>query len=361
MKNVVFMGCILSAVLSTAVLAATTDPWFTGPLLFDSAQVTPIGSQTLQLAGQYSTTPSIYAYTGEKVSIPLAMNDVVFGQYSYGLSSKVDAKVNVIYVKNQTEGQASSGFGDTLIELGYQVLTQGESRWRPDFRVAVLQLFPTGRYTDLNPSLFATDATGVGSYQTSFGLNFGLLTQLNGTSHYLKASGSITATYTNTAKLRGNSIYGGTNTTLGSINPGNAIAFDLAGEYTLTQHWVAVIETFLLAQQASDFSGELGTNPASFKPLITQHILRRRAGVKSEDLKKSNQEALQTNHIIPSNYNIGNSQGIGNGHLYSLSLAPALEYNLTENIGLIGGCWFTLEGRNVPSFFSGVLQFNLTW
>ncbi len=43
----------------------------------------------------------------------------------------------------------------------------------------------------------------------------------------------------------------------------------------------------------------------------------------------------------------------------SFSLAPALEYNWSANIGLIGGVWFTVGGRNTSRFVSGVLAFNV--
>lgn len=360
MKKISLACCMLLIILNSD-LYAQKEPWFTGPLIFDSAEITPVGSQFLQLTNQFSNSRYIYDYNGTRIPIPLASTDNIILKYAYGLSSKMDMELDMLYMGNQTLGQSKSGIGDTAIELGYQVLTQGNSHWRPNFRVALIELFPTGRYNQLNPTLLATDATGSGSYQTSVGLNFDLLTQFSGTEHYLKTSGSITAIYANSVKLRGDNIYGGAQNTRGRINPGNAIVLDLAAEYTLTQNWVAVLESFVLAQQASDFSGELGSNPSSFKTLITSNIRRRGSSLTPEQLIDDNRAVFQSNHIRPSNRNIGSGQDIGNGNLYELSLAPAIEYNFSENIGIIGGCWFTVEGANTPYFFSSVIQLDTRW
>ena len=39
-----------------------------------------------------------------------------------------------------------------------------------------------------------------------------------------------------------------------------------------------------------------------------------------------------------------------------LSVAPAVEYNATSNLGFIGGVWFSVWGRNSNAFVSGILS-----
>ncbi len=41
------------------------------------------------------------------------------------------------------------------------------------------------------------------------------------------------------------------------------------------------------------------------------------------------------------------------------SLAPALEYNFSEDVGIIAGIWFSTSGRNTIDFISYVAS--LTW
>lgn len=360
MKNIVKNTCLLFALLACS-FNLQADPWFTGSLLFDSAETAPPDSGGIAVIFENSNSPTIYDYAGNIVSIPLSMSNSATILFGHGLTSNMDLGLFLYYNENQTQGLSSSGFGDTAVELGYQVLTQDDSNYRPNFRISVTQLFPTGRYSNLNPSLYATDATGIGSYQTAVGLNFDLLTQFKGTSHYLKVSGSVTGTLSATTKIRGLNTYGGDIATIGYINPGNAIALDLAAEYTLTQNWVAVIETFLMAQKASVFTGILGPNPASFDAYITENITRNNPDTSGAERRQARIQAYLSNHIRPTTHNIGNAQNIGSGNMYLLDLAPAIEYNFTENFGVIGGVVFTLEGKNSPYYFNSVLQFVYGW
>ena len=57
----------------------------------------------------------------------------------------------------------------------------------------------------------------------------------------------------------------------------------------------------------------------------------------------------------------GNPAEIGSGSSDVLSLAPALEWNFTENLGIIGGVWFSLTGRNSEDFISYVFSVNVVY
>ena len=335
------LHCLLLFIFS---LTARAEPWMTGPYLFDSALVASVGSHNVDVLYQSLNTPSIYADSGAVIPIPLATSDFLALQYTTGLSSFSDLELITTYVRNQTEGNSSNNLGDTLMELGFQVLTQGTSHSRPNFRIAILELFPTGRYFQLKPSLFGTDATGAGSYQTSVEFAFNLLTQLQGTEHYLRASASAIATISSVVPLRGDSIYGGSPTTRGYINPGNAISIDLAAEYALTQNWVLDVETLVLAQRASNFKGYIGPNGSDFGAFI-----------------RNDPNAKQSNHIRPTRFNINNVQGIGSGNLYELTLSPGIEYNFSEHVGILLGCWISVEGKNTPNFFSSTFKLNLVY
>ena len=325
------------------------DPWFTGALLAGSAETAGPGSAGLSITFQNANTPSIYNYAGDLTTVPLSMSNSIDFDLGYGLNSKMDIGLYLNYVQNQTVGISNSGIGDTALELGYQVITQGNSNYRPNFAITITQSFPIGRYTNLNPSDYATDATGNGAYQTSVGLNFDLLTHFKGTSHYLKASGSVTATLTSNAKLNRVSIYGGDIDTDGYINPGNDISLDLAAEYTLTQNWVAVIETNVLAQQASVCSGVLGSNPASFNAFTP--------GIAGEEFLL----ARRGFWIRPTRHNIFNAQNIGSGNMYLLELSPQIEYNFTGSFGCNAGVVVAMEGRNSAYYLNYMLEFVYGW
>ncbi len=126
----------------------------------------------------------------------------------------------------------------------------------------------------------------------------------------------------------------------------------MAAEYSITQNWVAVIETYILAQQASSFTGVITTDSSSFDQQVAQSRVLNKHG----RLKR-----ITFNNITPSQHNIGGSDNIGSGNVAEITLAPALEYNFSENLGIIGGAWFTLSGKNTPAFISTMIELTMSW
>ena len=50
----------------------------------------------------------------------------------------------------------------------------------------------------------------------------------------------------------------------------------------------------------------------------------------------------------------GDPAMVGRGYGNLLTIAPAVEYNFNEHVGVIAGPWFSLRGRNVSEFFGVV-------
>nr|NGX30574.1 hypothetical protein [Candidatus Anoxychlamydiales bacterium] len=44
-----------------------------------------------------------------------------------------------------------------------------------------------------------------------------------------------------------------------------------------------------------------------------------------------------------------------------LSLAPAIEYNFSQNLSLISGAWFSVRGRNTANFATGIITLTYTF
>jgi hypothetical protein len=57
----------------------------------------------------------------------------------------------------------------------------------------------------------------------------------------------------------------------------------------------------------------------------------------------------------------GFSGAIGSGQFNQTALAPAIEYNFSDNVGLISGVWFSLSGVNTAHFITYVLALNAYW
>ena len=326
---------ILFFILNQPVFAE--DPWFTGPFFADSGKTIPAGHSDLTLTGAYTPSNSIYINNLSIVPTYTFTSTNLDWQFSYGLSDVFDVEVEGVVVKNYTRGQSTEAIGDTRIQLGYQLIKH--QSYRPDVRVMVAEIIPTGRYENLKAARDGTDATGMGSYQTLLGVNFETSSQFSN-QHTLKTIISIMDIYSAETSIHGISTYGGNKDVKGRIKPGNAFILDIAGELSVTQNWVAVLEGYFQYVKSSRFKGR-------FSPIYS-------------DVEAQHPVVQRLHGLFPSKHNIG-QQGLGNGNVDELSLAPAIEYNFSASYGLIMGTWFTTAGKNTPRFSALLLGLNAYW
>jgi hypothetical protein len=135
----------------------------------------------------------------------------------------------------------------------------------------------------------------------------------------LNLSPRLAFSYTvpNPLHVKNYNAYGGTYGTNGTVYPGNAFSFDFGLEYNLSQNWVIANDFYYQHNNKYRFSGNTGFVEPGVPALMTSP---------SSD---------------------------------QFSLAPAIEYNWSQNIGIIGGVWFTFAGRNASRFVTGVIAFNV--
>ncbi|CEK10436.1 transporter family protein [Legionella hackeliae] len=293
-------------------------PWFTGPLLAPAGHTIPRGHTNLEVYGFYTDNEGIYTRHWKLIHTPRSESIVGNPIFSHGLTDKLDIQYGIPYVYNKNQGASAQGLGDTSVALGYQLLEQKGSSWRPDLRVTVQEIIPTGKFETLNPLNNGADATGLGSYQTGIAFNFQHLRQI-GETHYLRTRLSLNYLHAYDVDIEGASSFGGTTQTLGTINPGSLFTADLAAEFTLTQNWVAVMEGYYASRAATRFRGFIGNDAQ------------------------------------------GNPASIGHGDIEEITLSPAIEYNFSPNIGIIAGPWFTVSGRETTKFISYVAAINAYW
>jgi hypothetical protein len=321
------------------------ESWFTGPLMALPARTIPRGHINLQLFNYGFINNAIYNHEWQSVKTAPYTQLILSPQLYYGLTDQIDVEWNPSYINNRTQGKESQGLGDTAITLGFQVLKQSEFIKQPDLRVTIEEILPSGRYDQLSTEDKATDALGIGNYQTEFGLNFQYLSHLTET-HDFNTMVSLYYTYAGAVNIRGLSAYGGTPFVDGQIKPGNAFAIDLAGELSLTRNWVAVMEGYYQYAQASSFKNARHSFLSHLSPERRLNLNKPRS-------------------FFPSKQNIGGLYDdkfpIGNGIIDSVLLAPAIEYNFTDSYGVIVGSIFSLVGKNVPVLSSLVVSFNANW
>lgn len=297
----------------------TADPWFTGPLLAPSAHTIPKGHTNLEVYGLNIISNGHYNSEGHVDPRPRFITKVVNPVVSHGLTDRIDVQFNIPYSQNSTLGIHGSGIGDVAAALGFQLLEQKQSPRMPDLKLSIQETFPTGRFQRLSPEGAGTDSTGYGSYQTQVALNFQYLASVF-TSHYLRTRFSVSHIYYSPVSVHGLNSYGGTVRTNGTIEDGTENNLDLAFEFTLTQHWVAVMEGYWSHGQSTQFNSQFGIGTIG-----------------------------------------GPSENIGSGSYFEEGLAPALEYNFNENVGLIGGVWFPVKGTNSSHYTTYALALNAYW
>lgn len=309
-------------VISSLILvssSALAEPWFTGPLLTPAGHTIPRGHTNLEVYGLNITSNGNYNAQGQVVHGPHFTTKVANPFFTHGLTDWMDVQFSLPYVFNKTLEQHYNGIGDVAAGVGLQLLEQKQSTWKPDVRFVFQETIPTGRFDNLSPIAAGTDSTGFGSYQSQFALNFQRLSSLFKT-HYLRTRVSVSHIHYSPVTVNGLNSYGGTTNTFGTVNGGEENDAYLAFEFTLTQHWVAVMEGYWSRGDATGFNSIFGIG------------------------------------------NLGRpDDNISRGSYFEEGLSPALEYNFNSNVGLIGGVWFPVKGTNTSHYLTYALALNAYW
>ena len=170
----------------------------------------------------------------------------------------------------------------------------------PWLKFTLQETFPSGQYQRAKNT---AELSGLGTYGSNANILFYKLFHLSDL-HYLSTFLSIGYTVNSWVHVHGLNAYG---TGSGTVKPGDGFRAIFSFEYTLNQNWVFAMDNVYL------------------------HTNKNR----SSTLPSPSEEQL--------------------------SIAPAIEYNFSDNFGIIAGSWFTVAGRNSQQFYSGVIAFDLTW
>ena len=295
-------------------------PWFTGPILAPAGHTVPAGKTNYQpylfVTDNYSPDPS------------WVINPFI--QFTRGLTSWMDLKIETQAFFTFKDHQVGSNLSDFQVILGFQAMEDNPNGWEPDLRITFGETFPTGRYEKLNPDKMGADGTGGGSYETEVSFNFQKLFHISG-DQWLRPRLFLRYAVPAPVTVHEFNTYGGGFGTNGKVYPGNSFIGILAFEYAMTQNWVLALDIQAIYADKTSFSGKKGID-----------IQSRTAAQGSGKFNK-----------------IGIPAGIGSGKSVQWSYAPALEYNFTQNLGVIGGVWFTGATRNSTEFISYVISINL--
>ncbi len=290
------------------------NPWYAGPLLTGSPSMVPPGEGLIQPYVFVTDNYATFDGNRHSESIPdlVNLNPLMF--FQTGVTNWLDTILIVQGDVNWQNGLTGGGFGDTTWQLGFPITRQG--LYLPAMKIYLTEVFPTGRYQKLSATKSGLESTGGGSFQTGIGFVIGKII-LWDTLHPMSLRLSLNYTVPAPVHVKGFNSYGGGYDTDGTIYPGNTFKASFGSEVSLTQNWVFANDVVYQTSAHTRFSGTTGTTLSHGR---------------------------------------GSAASVGGGSSDSLSLAPAIEYNFTPNLNLLGGVWFTVYGRNTHNFVSGIIS-----
>lgn len=287
----------------------TFEQWFTGPLFTPMAITPEKNHPALEVTVGFKDQ---YGFYDDNWNIKYTSN--LWSLFNYydaqlGISSVLGMEIIASWSANFRKNASSVRLQDTTLRVGFQVCNEVPGTWIPDFRIILQEVFPTGKYNNLNPSKFETDLSGLGSYQTGMYLAFQKLFNLN-ENHKYQMRFSAGYFVPSPVNVEGFSAYGGGYGTKGKVYPGHYISIFCSGEYNLNKRWALAFDSNFQYNFKGRFSGKEGTLGPDKKATI------------------SSPEAVM------------------------FTLAPELEFTFTKNTGMLLGTWFSLFGKNTPAFLS---------
>ena len=296
--------------------AISQGPLFTGTLL--STRGTTIDEGHVNVMPYFYSTEfgGLFNNNWRLQSATQTRTNILQTYLIYGLTSRIDIEVAPQWVGNHAVNESTVGFGDFPVQIGFHALRPPPDSWAPDVRIWVQETFPTGTFTDLSPSKVGLGGTGGGSFATTLGV--GVQKIFLGTDdHVFRARMNATYGFYSPVDVQGFNSYGGGFGTVGRVEPGSVTTLIVAGEYTLTRHVALALDVSAQFVNATHFSGSVGVG---------------------------------TN---------GEPAAIGKGYSEVISIAPGVEYNWNQHVGIIAGPWFSVLGKNAQAFFGFVAGISL--
>jgi hypothetical protein len=284
--------------------AAVQNQWFTGTLEAPSPALPVPGLLEVEPYAIFTRNTGAYDTNGDYHSARGINVFTLVGDLKYGLTDRVSVQAvpSLSHVANTLSHY--TGVGDLPIELEYRFNDENNMTGLPSVTAAVGLNLPIGKYDGLHTPL---SGFGSGAYTVKEQLLAqSLFDTAGGHPMRFRFYGAAYEPLGNTS-VNDVSIYGTSQGFHGRVRPGFSAVLGIGGGYAFDQRWVFAMD--LVFNYAHGFS--LGGTDALSGPV--------------------------------------DSHG---GRSTSTALAPALEYNLSGNVGIIAGIEFTANGHNSSSYFA---------
>ncbi len=285
-------------------------PWLTGPLLTTSAYTVPAGHFNFEPYAFFVQDIGFFGSNGhfhraKKRSD--AINSVEVCQL--GLTDRVDINILPQFTYTYGSGKSYIGMGDLIIGPSFQIIRDDKRYYNTTFKVGLSQVFPSGKFDNLNPIFSGNDGIGNGGYSTKIYAVGSKLFHIY-KENFLAARAAYSMIFFQPFEVNGTNYFGGSDDTRGKLFRGASFIFDIGLELTLSLHWALALDIENLYMTGSTFKGD---------------------------------------STVP----VGNPNST-----YTLSFAPAIEYNFNKNVGIIFGGWITGYSINATGIYNAVVALN---
>jgi hypothetical protein len=299
------------SVLFTKTLVAIDEektPWFIGTLLSQFGENIEPGRLLVSPALVVSR---IYGTYNSHSNLVRNRNVHVYSWLYFmegGLTKDIDYSFELDGFYAHASEANSFHVSDVHLLFGFQISKDKKKSWIPDFRVLIGQGIPLGKYDHLNPAMGFADITGSGAHETALVFVAQKIFYTR-PKHPYKWNLNLTTIHPSRVPVSGLSFYGGGPGVHGIATPGQRFIVNLSYEYKFSKHWGWGMDIHFEYQNSSSFHTKSGIPQFS--------------GAPSTD---------------------------------NFSLAPAIEYDFSEDLAVQAGFWYSLFGRNTFPFFNGFFE-----
>ncbi|HEY6517490.1 MAG TPA: hypothetical protein VIY50_15210 [Steroidobacteraceae bacterium] len=333
LRNLVLRAALCAIGIGVSAVAGATsesgvspqetvdEAWWTGPILAPNASTLPQGHWLFEPYFYDVMTYGQYDRNGSLQSTSAAHD---FGSQSYIEYGLVDrftlGLIPRFGLHESSAGQDSSGvaIGDTTLQGAFGLTQFHPGSWLPSTSIVIGETLPTGKYDRLNGQ---TDgALGSGAYSTTVSLYSQTYFWMpNG--RILRSRLDLSYQVYRWAQVHDVSVYGTGDGFDGRARPGPSFVGTLSFEYSVTQKWVL----------ANDFDWEHDGNTrvaGGYPPTTTGGLP----------------------YLV---------QESGSDSIFYL--APAVEYNWSDRMGVIAGARVAVAGRNTGATVTPVFAINMVF
>lgn len=319
----IFTTLALSAIIGTAHANdhSMESVNFTGPLLTPNAVALPPGTINVEPYLVYADDHAIYGAHGHRhTTTPGTKSWTWLVPTTIGITDRLNAAVTLGAVSASSKGIHTDGarIADTTLKLQYMLLAPSDDGMRPAVSVAYAHRFPTGAFDhlDANP----LNGSGNGANVDTLSLFAQKVTWMpNGRPLRMRAYLAWSPT-PRRINLKDVSVYDTPSSFRGHAYQGKSLSVSGSLEYSIDRHWGIAVDL------AWDYAGSTRVSGA--------HIP---ADGTSASLKRND----------PSR------------RVYSM--APAVEYNINDSIGVIAGVQASLAGRRNQAFVQPQVALNMVF